>query len=154
MCIRDRYELLGNNCIQYHRKLNGNLTLLISRKDIDDSVDRVGSSDGVQSGQKKVSGLCCGHCYINGLVVAHFPEKDDIRTLAEGGAKCGYVILCIDINFTLAYNSLVMAMQEFQRFFQRNNMFLLGFVNFINNTGKGSSCLLYTSHGSCCIQIH
>ena len=41
-------------------------------------------------------------------------------------------------NFTLAYNALVMAMQEFQRIFQRNNMFLLGFVNFINNTGKGS----------------
>lgn len=41
-------KLLGNYGLEYHRKLNGNLPLLVRRKYVNDTVNGIGGSYGVQ----------------------------------------------------------------------------------------------------------
>ena len=41
-------ELLGNDTDQYLRQLRADLLLLVRRKDVDDTVDRIGRADGMQ----------------------------------------------------------------------------------------------------------
>ena len=50
-------KLLGNDSSEYQGELDGNLMLLVGRKNVNDAVDGVGCTDGMQGGENQVAGL-------------------------------------------------------------------------------------------------
>lgn len=80
--------------------------------------------------------LCGSHGDVDRLVVAHFPKQDHIGALAECSAQGGDVIVCIHVNFTLADNAAVVAVQEFQRILQGDDVFIPCLVDLINDAGE------------------
>ena len=90
----------------------------------------------MQAGQNKVSCLSCGHRSLDRLVVAHFAKQDHVRALAQCGAQCRQVIVCIGRDLTLAYNALLVSVQEFQRIFQCNDMILACRIDAVHEAGE------------------
>lgn len=54
-----------------------------------------------------MTGLGSSHGYLHRLVITHFAQKDHIRTLAQGSTQCRDIILGINIDLTLAYDTPV-----------------------------------------------
>ena len=123
--------------------------LLIWRKDVDDSVDGIGCSDGVQRGEKEMTGLSSCHGNADGLIVTHFAQQDNIRALAQGGLQSGDIIVCINLDFSLTDNALVVTVQVFQRVFQGNNMLIPCVVDAVNQAGKGRGLAASGMPSSC-----
>ena len=48
-----------------------------------------------------MSGLSGGHSDVDRLEVTHFSEEDDIRTLAQSGAKCADIGLGVGVDLAL-----------------------------------------------------
>ena len=111
--------------------------LLVWRKDIDDPVDGIGCSDGVQRGEKEMTGLGGCHGNADGFIVTHFAQQDNIRALAQGGLQSGDIIVRINLDLSLTDNALVVTVQVFQRVFQGNNMRIPCVVDAVNQAGKG-----------------
>lgn len=58
--VHCHHKLLRNNGLKHHGKLNGDLTLLVRRKDINNPVDGVGGADGMQGGNNQMPRFCGG----------------------------------------------------------------------------------------------
>ena len=104
-----RNQLLGNDSLQHHGKLNGNLSLLGRLKYIHNTADRVGCSGGMKTGEHKMPGLGGSHGSLDRFVITHFTEKDHVRTLAEGGAQRDQVTFRICTDFSLVDDAFVMS---------------------------------------------
>ena len=63
------------------------------------------------------------HGCLDGFIIAHFTEKDHVRTLAEGGAQRNQVTFRICTDFTLADDAFVMSVHLL--------LFLLSFLLFV-----------------------
>ena len=85
-------QLLGNNGVQYRRKLYPNLTLLVAGESVDDAVNGIDSTFGVQGGKDGMAGFGSGHCGMHGFGISHFPQQNDIGCLAQAGAQSREVI--------------------------------------------------------------
>lgn len=82
-----RHKLLRDDSLQDHGKLNGHLSLLAGLKHVHNTSDGIGSTDGVQAGKHQMPGFRGSHGSLDGLVIAHFPQKDNIRALAQSVAR-------------------------------------------------------------------
>ena len=131
--IRD--QLLGNNRLKDHGKLDSDLTLLGRFKDIHDTLDGVGSAQSMQTGKNQMAGFCGSHGGLYGFIITHLTQKDYIGALAEGGTKRSQVTLGVGADLSLADNAAVMAVKIFQRIFQGNNVAFPGVVNPVNEAG-------------------
>ena len=97
--------------------------------------------------KNKMSRFCGCHRNINSLIVTHLSKEDNIGALTKRSPERYFIAFCIRTHLTLAYNTLFMTMQKFQRVFQCNDMFFPRAVNLFNQTGK--CCRLSTSCGTC-----
>ena len=95
-------------------------------KDINDTADGICSTHGMQAGENKMACLSCSHNGLDGFMVAHFPQKDHVRTLAKRCTKGREVIVRIGRNLALADNALFVAVQEFKRILQCDDVVLSG----------------------------
>lgn len=59
-----------------------------------------------------MTGLGSSHGYLHRLVITHFAQKDHIWTLAQGSTQCRDIILGINIDLTLAYDTPVVPVKE------------------------------------------
>ena len=122
MSIHIRDKLLGNNSLQYHGQLDGNLSLLGWFEYIYDTTDRVCCSGGVKTGEDEMSGFGSSHGSLNRLVITHFTKENHIRALAQGSTQGNQITLRIGADFSLTDNAFVMPVQVLKRIFQRNDM--------------------------------
>ena len=72
------------------------------------------------------------HSHMNCFIIAHFTKQNYIRTLTQAGAKRRNIAFCIDIDFTLTDNTLIMSVKKFQWVFQLDDMLALRVVNMVN----------------------
>ena len=72
-------QLLADNGLQHHGKLNAHLALLAGGEHVDDTVNSVGRTGSMQSREKQLTGLGSGHGHLDGFQVAHLPQKDHVR---------------------------------------------------------------------------
>ena len=133
--IHIRHQLLGNNSLQYHGKLNGNLMLLAGLENIHNTADGIGSSGGMKAGKNQMSGLSSSHGSLDSLVVTHFSKKNHIRALAQGGTQGNQIIGSIRTDLTLADNAFVMSVQVFQRVFQSDDMSFPAVIDLVDDAG-------------------
>ena len=139
-------QLLRHDSLQHRCQLNRDLSLLIRREYINDTIHCIGCSQGMQSGKDQMSGFCRCHDSIDRFIVSHLSQKNDIRALTQCRTKCGNIALRICHYLSLADNTFIMTMYEFQRILQCDDMFCSGMINMINHTGKG--CGLATARRS------
>lgn len=122
MSIHIRDKLLGNNSLQYHGQLDGNLSLLGWFEYIYDTTDRVCCSGGVKTGENEMSCLGSSHGSLNRLVITHFTKENHIRALAQGSTQGNQITFRIGADFSLADDAFVMPVHVLKRIFQRNDM--------------------------------
>ena len=56
----------------------------------------------METGEHKMPGFSGCHGCLDGFIIAHFTEKDHVRTLAEGGAQRNQVTFRICTDLSLA----------------------------------------------------
>src|SRR6185437_6919918 len=91
-------------------------------EDGDDTLNRLGGVEGVQSRENQVASFRGKQCRGNGFEVAHFPDQNDVGILTEGGAQCGGEIGSVDFDFALIDEALFVAMQELDGVFNGDEM--------------------------------
>ena len=112
------------------------MLLLVGRKYINDTVNGICSADRVKRGQKQMPRLSGSHSNIDGFIVPHFAEENDIRALTQSGAQGGDIVLGIYIYLTLADNTLIMAVKILHGIFQCDDVTPLIFVYLVYHTGQ------------------
>ena len=96
--------------------------LLACGEHVDDTVNGVGGSEGMQRGEHELTGLGGCHSHVYGLIVAHLAQQYDVRGLAEHGAQRVEVAVGVDIDLALADDALLVAVQELYRVFDSDDM--------------------------------
>ena len=81
-------------------------------------------------------GLCGRNCRIDGLQIPHFSNQYDLRCFPQSRAQRVQIILCIVIYLTLGYDAFLMGMQIFDWIFDRYDMYIAAFIDFINDAGE------------------
>ena len=89
---------------------------------IDNPVNGIHGSFGMQCSDDYMSGLHSSHGRVDGLGVPHFSQQDHMRCLSDTGPESRPVIPGVDGDFTLADDALLMPMEKLDRGFQRHNM--------------------------------
>ena len=151
MSIHIRHQLLGNNRLQNHGKLNGNLMLLAGFENIHNTAYGIGSSGGMKAGKNQMSGFSSSHGSLDSLVVTHFSKKDHIGALTQGGTQGNQIIGSIRTDLALADNAFVMSVQVFQRVFQRDDMSFTAVIDLVDDTSHGGG---FSASGRTCDQNH
>ena len=98
-----------------------------------------------------MTGLGSSHGYLHRLVITHFAQKDHIRTLAQGSTQCRDIILGINIDLTLAYDTPVVPVKEFQRTLQCDDVLVIVFIDMVDDAREGSG---FPASGRSCDQYH
>ena len=129
-------KLLGYHGLESGGQLYGDLTLLAGRKDVDDAVDSAGRAGRVKRRKNQVSGFGRCHGDGNGLEITHFPQKDDVRALAQRGPQGYHIAVCVGADFALAYDASFVPVKEFQRVLHRDDMLFLSLVDGIDDAGQ------------------
>lgn len=132
--VQSRNELLRDHRLQYHRKLYGDLPLLIRRKYINDAVNGIGCTDGVKRGKNEMTGLCRSHGDIHRFIITHFAQQNNVRALAEGRTQRIDIAECINTDLTLADDTFVMPVQVFDGILQRDDMLFHRVVDLVDQT--------------------
>ena len=151
MSIHIRHQLLGNDSLQNHGKLNSNLMLLAGLENIHNTADGIGSSGSMKAGKNQMSGLSSSHGSLDSLVVTHFSKQDHIRALTQGGTQGNQIIGSIRTDLSLADNAFVMSVQVFQRVFQRDDMSFTAVIDLVDDTSHGGG---FSASGRTCDQNH
>jgi hypothetical protein len=69
-----------------------------------------------------VTCLSGGQRGLDRFVITHFTDEYDVRILSQRAAQCFSKRTRIDVNFTLRYERLLVAMQKLNRIFNRDDM--------------------------------
>ena len=116
-------------------------------KNVDNTVDSCGCTDGMQRGKYKVTCLGCGYGCGNRIEVTHLSDEDNIRVFTKCGTKCISITICIHTNFTLVDDRFLVLMQVLDRVLQCNDMMTVIFINFIDQ--RSQRCRFTTTCRSC-----
>ncbi len=76
-------QRLRHDTFQNERELRTHLLLLIRRENVDDSVDRLHATIGVQRGKAEVTGLGNGQCRFDCFQITQLAQQDNVRVLTE-----------------------------------------------------------------------
>ena len=96
-------------------------------------MDCLPGADGVQGAVNRVAGFPGRERNLHGLAVADFADQDDLGGLSQGGAQAVGKGVEVAPQFALAERGLEMRMQKFNRVFQRDDMGLVGLVDFVQH---------------------
>ena len=109
------------------------LVLLVRGKDIDDPVHRLGRGIRMQRSEHEVSGL--GRCdpELDGFPVAHLPDQDHVRILAQRGPKRGGEALRIGTDLALIDQRLFVLVHELDRVLDGQDVIRPRFVDQVHH---------------------
>src|SRR5712692_3514162 len=106
------HQALRNDGFQSSGKLQANLLLLGRRKDGDNTLNRFGGVESVQSGEHEVAGFGGQQGGGNGFQVAHFADQNHVGVLTESGAQRGGKVRRVDFDFALVDEAFLVAVQK------------------------------------------
>ena len=113
-----RKQLLGDHSLQHRCQLDPDLGLLGAGEGIDDPVNGIDRTLGVQCGNDQMARFRCGHGSMDGFRIPHFPQQDHIRRLPDAGPKGAEVIFGVDGDFPLADDAAAVPVQKFDGILQ------------------------------------
>ena len=83
----------------------------------------------MQCAKDKVTCFGGCQCQLNGFKVAHFPYKYDVRVFTQGGSERVGETLGVGAQLALADHRVFMAVQKFNRVFNRENVLALVLID-------------------------
>ena len=83
-----------------------------------------------------MTGLCRSQCCLDGFLIAHLTNQNNIRCLTERCAKPRHVAFGIQADFSLGNDTLIMTMQILDRILQRDHMGIACLVDLVNDAGQ------------------
>ena len=131
------HQLLGYHRPQHHGKLYPYLRLLLAGKGVNDAVDGIGRSVGVQRGDHRVSGFRSGHGSTDGFRIPHFSQQNHIRRLTKAGTQGREEVHRVHSDLPLADDAALIAVQKLNGIFQRDDVAVPAFVDPVNDAGLG-----------------
>ena len=84
LAVGPPHQPLGHDAAQRLGQHGADLGLLLVGEGVDDPVDGLRRAGGVQRGQDQLPGLRRRDRQLHRLEVAHLPDEDDVRVLAQG----------------------------------------------------------------------
>ena len=106
---------------------------MVGREDRDDAVDALGGVEGVQGREHQVAGLGGQQRRLDGLVVAHLADQDDVRILAQGGPQRARKGAGVDVHLALVDQRLLVAVEELDRVLDGDDVLGAGGVDLIDH---------------------
>ena len=131
------HENLRNDSHDGGGELGADHLFGISRKCIHDPSDGAGGSGCVESSEDQVARFRGGHSRFDGLEVAHFAHKNDIRILAQGPADCLSKAGYIDVDFALGDDAFFVGMIILDRILDSDDVRLSVLVDPVDHGGEG-----------------
>ena len=128
-----RQKTLRYDSEQNTRQLRPNLVLLIRRKDIDDTVYRLGTVVRMQRRENEVSGLGGRHGGTDGFKIAQLTQKHDIRVLTEHCPKRLRETLRIPADLPLIDDAPILTVDEFDRILDGQDVLIVIMVDKIDD---------------------
>src|SRR6266481_1657517 len=108
-------QALTHDAFEHQRELRPDLGLLVSRKDVDDTVDGRRRRVGVQRAEGQVAGLGNTQGGLDGFQVAHFADQDHIGIFAECGPQRVADALGIGMQLALVHQAVLIHVYKFDR---------------------------------------
>ena len=90
----------------------------------------------MQCTHHEVACFCSRHADLDSFAVAHFADENDFGRLAQRSAKTVGKRAEVVTHFPLVERRLLLRMHEFDRVFQRHDVYRFRFVEFIQKGGK------------------
>src|SRR5262249_44797820 len=135
--ISAAHQAVADDGAQHRRELQANLLLLGRRENGNDTVDGFGGGQRLQGREHQVAGFRGGQGRSNWFQVAHFGDQDGVRVLTETGAQRRSKRRSVYFHLALVDESLLVAVQKFDRVFDGDNVLGAAAVDAVNHGGQG-----------------
>ena len=117
-------------------KRGAHLILLAGGEHVDDAVHRLGGAGGVQRAENEVARGGGGQGEFDGFEVAHFPDEDDVRVLAQRAAQGGGEGFRVDAHLAVVDQRLLALVDELDGVFHRDDVVLPVQVGVVDHRGE------------------
>ena len=107
---------------QVERQIHQQLLATLFREEVDDAVDRLVGTVGVQRGEAEVAGFGKGDGVIHRLAVANLAHQDDVRRLAQRILQCRFPGIGVDADLALRDDAVLVLVDELDRVFDGNDV--------------------------------
>jgi hypothetical protein len=121
-----------------HGQFLANGILPLERKRIGNARDGGSDVGGVQGAKNEVAGFGGSHRDAHGFRVAHFADHDNVRSLAESGAKCGGEVGSVGAYFDLLDDAAHVLMLVLDGIFDDNDVTGFAAVDGVHQSGESS----------------
>src|SRR4030095_467463 len=88
-------------------ELRSNLSLLVGRKNVDDTIYRLGSARCVQGTKYDMTGFRCCQRELNGFEVAHFADENNVWIFTQRRAQRVGECICVGSQLALVNETLL-----------------------------------------------
>src|SRR6185503_3258184 len=129
-------QRLRQHPFEHERELRAHLRLLVRREDVDDTVDRFRGGVGVQRGERQVARLRDRQRCLDRLEVAHFADEHDVGVLPQRILQRGLEAEGVRTHFALVDDARLVAMDELDGVFYRDDVTLELFVHLVDHRGQ------------------
>src|SRR5580704_6484009 len=129
-------ERLTENPFQYHGELRANLRLLVSGKNVDDTIDGRGSRVRVQRGKGQVAGFGDAERGFDRFQVSHFSDEHHVGVFTERGTQRVRERMGVRVNFALVDQALLVVVEEFDRILDGDHVLFALCVDLVEHSGE------------------
>ena len=91
----------------------------------------------MEGGKHQLPRLCRRHSDVDGLIIPHLPQEDDIGGLTKGGAQGPHIAHRIPRHLALGDDAILVPVQIFDGVFDGDDMGVAGAVELIDHAGEG-----------------
>jgi hypothetical protein len=124
-----RQQRLTDDAFENEGELRADLRLLVPRKGVDDSRDRLGRRVRVKRRHREVARFGELQRGLHGFEVAQLADQDHVRVLTKGGAKRHAEALGVGVQLALVHQCGLVLVQVFDRVLDGQNVRLLGDID-------------------------
>ena len=117
-----RHQSLRDDTLERAGELHAHLVLLLGGEHVDDAVDRLGRTLGVQGREHEVPRLGRGQCRADRLEIAHLADEDHVRVLAQRCAQRLGERRCVATDLALVDDAISVPVQELDRILDREDV--------------------------------
>lgn len=136
VAVGARNQPLRDDADQRVAEVAGDLQPLLLRIKVDDAFDRLNRVSGVNGRDDEVPGHRRGQRDLDRIHVAHFADDDHVGTFTQRRAQCVGEARRARIELALRHEAVDVAVQEFDRVLDRDDMFVEVVVDVVDHRGE------------------
>ena len=129
-------QALRNKGLQVEREVGQQLVTAFFREEVDDAVECLVGTVGVQGSHTEMAGFGKRHRIFHSISVANLTNQNHIRGLAQGIFQCGKPVISIYTNFALGDDAVFVLVYEFNRVFDGDDVVLAVFVSVVDHRSQ------------------